>query len=623
MKQRACRVPALCFCRHVVLPLLVSLGSATGVASAAYKDDILFTALASQLGTGLPDGTAVPVSHVEATVGGNPQVYLPDLNDAQFAGKTIVDVTNNSGGTSSGHATSVGRHFYGLTTSMAPGIGSINAYSVDGNNGWLFNGYLRAGQNSQPLSNDNRIANHSWVGTTSVLSNDSQVLRRVDWVIGRDEFIQVVGATNSAASVNPNLLSAGFNVIAVGRTDGGSGVGVNAIDADYTGGRTRPEIVAPLGVTSTATPVVAAAAALLVETGHAVPALSTDPSQVSVNSRSGTTIYNAERSETIKAALMAGADRFTANSSSADIADYRALPANRSANGLDTRFGAGQVNVYNSYHIVTAGEQNSSEDGGVPSGNIGSYGFDYDPSFGGTGGSNNTASYYFSSGSGNEVLKATLAWNININGGSFFFDGTATLYDLDLALYDVTGTQVLVASSDGSLDNSETIWLALPPNRDYMLRVERKGNFNWDYALAWHIEPDTDGDGIGNNADPDDDNDGLPDTAEAGYGTDPLLYDTDGDGFSDGDEVALGYDPASAASTPEWGDLNNDGVVDTADVLLASRAALGDITLTPTQEIVGIIAPLVGGVPQPAGGRPFGIGDLLLIQRKALGDAVF
>ncbi|MHB1950555.1 MAG: IPT/TIG domain-containing protein [Acidiferrobacteraceae bacterium] len=65
------------------------------------------------------------------------------------------------------------------------------------------------------------------------------------------------------------------------------------------------------------------------------------------------------------------------------------------------------------------------------------------------------------------------------------------------------------------------------------------------------------------------------------------------------------------------GDLNDDGVVDDADVLLAERMALGLITPTPFQEVVGDVAPLVNGIPSPDGVINFQ--DVLLIQRKALG----
>jgi hypothetical protein len=80
-----------------------------------------------------------------------------------------------------------------------------------------------------------------------------------------------------------------------------------AVDATYTAGRTRPDIVAPLAYTSQSTPAVASAAALLVGVGHASPALSTDPAATSTTNRNGGLTYNAERSEIIKTALMAGA----------------------------------------------------------------------------------------------------------------------------------------------------------------------------------------------------------------------------------------------------------------------------------------------------------------------------
>ena len=69
----------------------------------------------------------------------------------------------------------------------------------------------------------------------------------------------------------------------------------------------------------------------------------------------------------------------------------------------------------------------------------------------------------------------------------------------------------------------------------------------------------TDGDTQGNVCDADDDNDGLPDTAEAGMGTNPLLVDTDGDGVNDNVD-AFPLDPA------ETTDTDGDGVGDNADV---------------------------------------------------------
>jgi hypothetical protein len=131
--------------------------------------------------------------------------------------------------------------------------------------------------------------------------------------------------------------------------------------------------------------------------------------------------------------------------------------------------------------------------------------------------------------------------------------------------------------------------------------------------------PDTDGDGVPDSQDSDDDNDGLSDTLEIAIGTNPLNADTDHDGFGDGMEYRAGYDPLSAASFPVWGDINDDRRVDTADVLLASRDALGLVTLSDAERARGKVAPLVNGKPGPVGSGPLSAADVLLIERKALG----
>ncbi len=164
-----------------------------------------------------------------------------------------------------------------------------------------------------------------------------------------------VAAVNNGAANRP-LLGSAFNSIAVGVTSGNHPRGsfdLSTADAVYAAGRTRPDVVAPIGSTSGAAPVVSSLAAVLVETGHTGGATL---SHGSTTNRAGATIYNAERAETIKAAIMAGADRETHNlSTSAQINDYRAS-GYATANGLDSRYGAGQVNVSNSHQIIAAGE---------------------------------------------------------------------------------------------------------------------------------------------------------------------------------------------------------------------------------------------------------------------------
>ena len=471
-------------------------------AAADYKDDIGYTRLSSELVGNMPNGAGVHVTHVEAL---SNDKWMPNTASGEFVGKTFYDKSTEHPEGYSGHANGVGTLFYGNTSSMAPGITDIDAYVAGYDDAspnwppppwqWLFRGFLVPGlQDVHPLydmpespncfsdnlASPSRVANHSWVGSCTT----SDFLRKVDWVIETDEYIQAVASLSGRP-----LLSSAFNVIAVGRTSGESPSGSAGVDSVYAAGRPRPHIVAPMSNPSQATPVVASAIALLVEVGRN-PALSTDPVEQWTTNRDGEAIYNGERSEVIKAALMAGADRFTQNTSTTDdIVDY-GDPAYQTDNGLDGRFGAGQVNVYNSYHIIAAGEQNSDE---IGSGIVGWRGFDFDPSFGVVGGSPETASYYFRCDDAHCRLAASLVWNIKISGGPcLYFNYAATLYNLNLYLYDVTNPEdpQLVASSTSSVENDENLWVALHKNTDYEIRVEAadgQGNFNWDYALAWQV----------------------------------------------------------------------------------------------------------------------------------------
>ena len=155
---------------------------------------------------------------------------------------------------------------------------------------------------------------------------------------------------------------------------------------------------------------------------------------------------------------------------------------------------------------------------------------------------------------------------------------------------------------------------------------------------------DTDGDGLddytevafdgdatlytpGVDTDPlaaDSDGDTLSDGEEVNStGSSPLLYDTDGDGFDDGAEVASGKDPNDPASYPiiADGDLNVDGVVNTADILIAEQIILGQRTPAPVELSHGDVAPLINGIPASDG--QFNVGDLLSIERKVLGIISF
>lgn len=154
---------------------------------------------------------------------------------------------------------------------------------------------------------------------------------------------------------------------------------------------------------------------------------------------------------------------------------------------------------------------------------------------------------------------------------------------------------------------------------------------------------DIDGDGLSDDMemsigtdqlDSDSDNDGLTDYQEvawdgdavaysAGLDTDPLNADTDNDSIIDGTESLGGSNPLDVDSVFSRGDINNSGGVDAADVLLATRAALGVLTLSAGQLARGNVAPLVGGQPASLPDDDFNVADLLLITGKATGVMSF
>jgi hypothetical protein len=108
---------------------------------------------------------------------------------------------------------------------------------------------------------------------------------------------------------------------------------------------------------------------------------------------------------------------------------------------------------------------------------------------------------------------------------------------------------------------------------------------------------------------------------DAGTGGSVLTNVVSVSGLNETDPVS-GNDSASVAVTViNKGDINDDGIVDAGDVLLAMRIASGLYTPTAAEFQRGDVAPLVSGSPSPDG--MINVADVLVIQRKALGQINF
>lgn len=217
--------------------------------------------------------------------------------------------------------------------------------------------------------------------------------------------------------------------------------------------------------------------------------------------------------------------------------------------------------------------------------------------------------------------------------------------------YNIFGAESEIPVTDGklSVELTYTPTIIVLPAKDQ--DFDGIADFADNCPLAVNTDQlDTDTDGAGDTCDLDDDNDGLSDVLETALGTNtllvdsdgdtlsdffevnydgdpdnyiqnvdlnPLASDSDGDGFNDNIEVGIGANPLDNSDIPANGDINNDGTVNAADVLLATQITLGLKTPTTNEMLRGDVAPLIDGVPVPD--AAFDSADLLLIQRKVFG----
>lgn len=415
---------------------------------ADWRDGVGYNRLLQTYSAGVPTSVTGGVTQVEAPiVQGDPiNNYLPDSADSRFTGKTIVNKSPGSG--ASGHATAVGVNFYGTGSSLIPGTTAIDAYNA---NTWI---------NAIPFAEPRLVENHSWIVHTLNANNPPEAVvpyynALLDYMVNAQGFVCVAGVNNGYSTTLPYLLGQGYNLISVGLSSGQHSAGFTAYDGV---GRIKPDIVAPDTLTSFATPQVSSAAGLLAQKLTETPYL----------------LSGADLPRTVKALLLAGATK-------EGLASW-----NRSATQpIDTRYGAGQLNILLAYRALVGGR--------VTYGQLA-------PNTAWTNSSVHSSlsearrTYYFDvpAGSASPRFSAALVWHRSVVLAPDGYS-TAPLPDLNLALYNVdAGAFTLgsvVQTSASAVDNLEHIYAPDLPAGRYALQVTTNSVTSTDYALAWRTQP--------------------------------------------------------------------------------------------------------------------------------------
>jgi hypothetical protein len=445
------------------------------VAFEPWQIEVGYDRLVATLGAATPTADGILLSQVEASEApaSSPIRYYPFAADSDFlAGTdplgqavTFIDGTGMAANGTSGHATTVGRYFFGNTIGLAKAANNVRVYEA---NDWLSN-HVRVNSNNEPLAFPFEVQNHSWIGSFGNEAQDRDALRRIDYLIETSD-ATVVGATNNNGSGDPNashpaLMTYSYNAIIIGRSDGRHSRGNTG--STYGPGRYRPDIVTPAPVTSFGAPQVSGAAAILRDAAEGTP---------------------ADRSEPIKAILMAGA---TKQQFANFVEPFNGTPNpwdRTQTRPLDDVFGAGQLNIYNSYQILAGGQYAGSTSTPAMSGQLN--GWDYQNRKSDPTAANLYYNFLVPVGKLME-LSAILTWNVKVadsNPSPSVFSPQETLQNLDLYLYDSTSAFLgaEVDKSISSFDNVEHIYQTNLGPGMYTLRVA--GAASWDYALAWRFK---------------------------------------------------------------------------------------------------------------------------------------
>jgi hypothetical protein len=366
----------------------------------------------------------------------------------------------NSVGIDSGHADFVAGNFYGRANGVAQQVSHVDNYEAD----YFVNNYVTTGS---PISG--RVVNQSFIfanadGSHYPTNQEAMIDSQYDDYAVQNGVLFVSGAGNGG-TVYPAATC--YNGIGVGVIGGGSSVGPTP------DGRSKPDIVSPgAGLTSFSTPFVSGSAAVLLQAG--------------LRGDGGGNTSAASDNRTVKALLLNGAIK---------PSDW----TNGVTTPLDARYGAGVLNVFNSWHQLKGGQHAFTESTSVTSGNPHPpgantnnvpvlSGWDFNSLTNADSSHDRINHYYFNLPGGNSfTFTSTLVW---LRPQSPSPGVAASINDLNLFLYN-TANSNLVLCSTSAVDNVEHLFVpTLPPGR-YDLQVQKNPHgevsANETYALAFEF----------------------------------------------------------------------------------------------------------------------------------------
>jgi hypothetical protein len=407
------------------------------------------------------NGTGISVGQAEAGtpywevnpgalgVGQPTNLFTFFYGTSPYLSVSTANTFTNSLGLESGHADNVAENFYGMSGSAATNVAHVDNYEAN----TFVNYYVN---HSHSISD--RVVNQSFVGATDSQSSYDQIY---DWYAAQYNTLFVSGIGNGGPVYPPATC---YNGIGVGAYGGSSSVGPT-----LDNGRAKPDITAPADETSFSTPQVAGAAAVLMQAG--------------LRADGGSDTNSAADIRTVKALLLNGAIK---------PADW----TNGAASPLDARYGAGVLNVFNSYKQLAGRRQTNFVSASVSTGaahpptkatnTIGVLsGWNF-TNLTSSSSLDTVAHYYFNAtnrvSNATFTATATLVWNRQQNQSG--------INNLHLFLYNAANSN-LVAVCTSAVDNVQHLFVpGLPPGR-YDLQVLKTGgsyvSASETYALAFEF----------------------------------------------------------------------------------------------------------------------------------------